>query len=648
MSKGKKIEKLEEQVAFFRSKYQQNNEEKLRLANLLSRINHELEESLYNEKRFIASVSHELRTPMTAIIGYGELMSDTTLSSKQKRYLKSMMESSNHLLSLINDLLDVAKLEDRRIELSPKILELYDILNESATLIHSKISDEVKFIVTIPTLEYKIKADDKRLKQIVINLLSNAAKFTTKGSIEFYVESMVEVENNQLKIVLNVEDTGKGINQSLQEKLFQPFSSTDQTQGTGLGLYISQELARLMGGDIQVFSKEGVGTLFSFTFLVEKSVKKEIGKGLIKSKILMCSPQSSYVDAITVELLSMGVDGFTHYDIEKNGIVSLMSNVLRDAEYYDMVVFDADVFQQDTYYIAKMFLLANPKIKLLALMNDDSTMNTDIFNMVLYKPLGYQQFILEMETLYTQKVVSRSKKIDYSKLKILVVEDVELNRIYEAEMLNNFFGIRCDTAINGAIAVEKAKQNHYDAILMDLRMPIMGGLEATQKIRKFDDKTPIICMSANVYKEDKLEAYDAGMNAFIEKPLEKDDIENQLLKIINHELFENPSTVSLELNEEALIHLRKNFDETTTRMLFETAMISIDETLQNIQQRNMEEEMELLVEDFHRLKGILLNLGLEKLAKQADKLQLSAKNKELLESLDLKEHLMHTLTRLLL
>lgn len=137
-------------------------------------------------------------------------------------------------------------------------------------------------------------------------------------------------------------------------------------------------------------------------------------------------------------------------------------------------------------------------------------------------------------------------------------------------------------------------------------------------------------MSANVYKEDKLEAYDAGMNAFIEKPLEKDDIENQLLKIINHELFENPSTVSLELNEEALIHLRKNFDETTTRMLFETAMISIDETLQNIQQRDMEEEMELLVEDFHRLKGILLNLGLEKLAKQADKLQLSAKNKELL------------------
>jgi HPt (histidine-containing phosphotransfer) domain-containing protein len=102
------------------------------------------------------------------------------------------------------------------------------------------------------------------------------------------------------------------------------------------------------------------------------------------------------------------------------------------------------------------------------------------------------------------------------------------------------------------------------------------------------------------------------------------------------------------LNEEALIHLRKNFDETTTRMLFETAMISIDETLQNIQQRDMEEEMELLVEDFHRLKGILLNLGLEKLAKQADKLQLSAKNKELLESLDLKEHLIHTLTQLLL
>ncbi len=176
-----------------------------------------------NEKRFIASVSHELRTPLTAILGYSELLDDTALNNKQKRYLNNIVQSSDHLLALISDLLDVAKLEDNRIELSPKEFDLDDILNECASLIKSKIPQNVNFIT-----------DEKRLKQILINLLSNAAKFTKEGSIRFYVKSIDEMENGQLKIVINVDDTDKGIPNEVTKTLFDPFQSTDKTQGTSL------------------------------------------------------------------------------------------------------------------------------------------------------------------------------------------------------------------------------------------------------------------------------------------------------------------------------------------------------------------------------------------------------------------------------
>jgi len=274
----KRVERLQAELAKVEKKYKKANEDKLTVSHLLSQVNDELEESLSNEKRFIASVSHELRTPLTAILGYSELLNDTALNNKQKRYLDSMVQSSNHLLSLVSDLLDVAKIGDNRIELSPKEIDLDDVLNDCANLIRSRIKDGVDFIVDIPMLEYKIYADDKRLKQIFINLLSNAAKFTNKGSIRFYIKDIQDVDSDKLKIVVNVDDTGNGIPAEVSETLFDPFQSTDKTQGTGLGLYISQQIAGMMDGEIVVESEPEIGSSFQVTLILKKSSKKEIGK----------------------------------------------------------------------------------------------------------------------------------------------------------------------------------------------------------------------------------------------------------------------------------------------------------------------------------------------------------------------------------
>jgi len=645
-NKKREIKRLKNELLKMHNKYEKTNEEKLTLANVLNIINEELEESLHNEKRFIASVSHELRTPMTSIIGYGELMIDTDLNSQQKRYMQSITQSSHYLLSLVNDLLDVAKFKDKRVELNPKVVELNDILSECAMLMESKIAKDVKFEVNIPILDYKIKADDKRLKQIVLNLLSNAAKFTKKGSIKFHVDPIVESVNNQLQVTLHVEDTGIGIPDEVSETLFDPFCSTDKTQGTGLGLFISKELARLMHGNITVSSVLGGGSLFTLKFFVEKSVKKEIGKGLIGINLLMCSASDIFVESVATELNQMSMQSFQHYDVVEKGLEELVSKILPKALEYDIVVFDVDILKEDAVHMAKMFSILNPNIKIVSYLDDSNNISSELFSLTMHKPIGYQRFIRQIEKSYTnRKSKKRGKKV-YEKLKILLVEDVELNRIYEVEMLKNFFGVTCDTAEDGEVALKKAKENEYDVILMDMRMPIMDGLEATRKIREFNTDIPIICMSANVYKEDKIAAEEAGMNDFIEKPLERSDIENKLLKLLNNEL--NISVKSrVNYKEIAYAFLRENFDEEMVRQLCKAAKESIEESIKNISINSHESKMTLLTDDFHRLKGVFLNLGLKELAKEASNLQEHAQNEEFTKIMELKTPFMDQLNQFL-
>ncbi len=634
----KRVEHLQNEFTKLQKKYRKANDDRLTVSHLLSEVNDELEESLSNEKRFIASVSHELRTPLTAILGYGELLDDTALNNKQKRYLDSMIQSSNHLLSLVSDLLDVAKISDNKIELSPKEIDMDDILNDCATLIHSRIKENVDFIVDIPMFEYKVRADDKRIKQIFINLLSNAAKFTKRGSIRFYLHHLEELPNERIKIVMNVDDTGDGIPAEVKDTLFDPFQSTDKTQGTGLGLYISQQIAHMMEGEITVNSQDGIGSSFQVSLIVDKTVKKELGKTLKNTNIMMFSPKSEFIDKLSKEFMNLNVN-FINHDLSHGDTTSALIQMVASGKFYDIAVFDMEMFKNHTINIAGTLKTINPDIRIIALIAEESDKELSIFDGVVNKPISYQRFIKYTEELFNKELFDNSNELDYSQLEILIVEDVELNREYEVEMLNNFFSIECDTAENGLIAVEKVKNKRYDAVLMDMRMPVMNGLEATKKIREFDQETPIICMSANVYQEDKESAQKSGMNDFIEKPLDRDDIENKLIKLIKHEFImdkdstketkkEKPEEIDpnkdidvKELKEIAVNHLQQNFNEAISMKLFNKAISSIDNYYNIIQENIKNKEIKILVEDFHALKGVLSNIGLKSLANRAGEFQ---------------------------
>ncbi len=659
----KNIEDLKIEYNQLEKKYIKATKDKLKLAHLLTQVNRELEESLNNEKRFIASVSHELRTPLTAILGYGELLEDTALNNKQKRYLNSIEQSSNHLLALVSDLLDVAKIGDNRIDLVPKEVDLDDILNDCANLIRSRLKKGVELITDIPMPEYKVKVDDKRVKQIFINLLSNATKFTKQGSIRFYIQSLEDIDNHRYKLVAKVDDTGSGIPDSIAKTLFEPFQSTDKTQGTGLGLYISQKLAQMMGGEITVESRKGIGSSFTVTLIIEKTRKKEIGKALNSSSIMMFSKKTSFIDSLTREFANLGVN-FQNHDIKIEDTTSALIHMVASGRFYDIGVFDVDSFQHSTDYIAGTFRAINPNIKLIALVDSrENDINLREFNRVINKPISYQRFIKEVEETYDSELFGKNVKVDYSNLDILIVEDVEINREYEKEMLDNFFGITCDTAENGEIAVQKAKDNHYDAILMDMRMPVMDGLEATRRIREFNKDVPIICMSANVYKEDKLAAENSGMNDFIEKPLDKQDIEAKLLKLINNEFKrelskkdENISPIEIEekkkkINENieaiALNHLQNNFNETVAKRLYDKARESIIEYVKRVRLNFANKNSKELVENYHAIKGVLSNLGLKKLALTAGELQKISEEGDFLKIDEINNQFLEELTPLL-
>jgi CheY-like chemotaxis protein/anti-sigma regulatory factor (Ser/Thr protein kinase) len=586
---------------------------------------------------FMASISHELRTPLTSILGYGELLENTNLDNKQEEYLSRMLHSSKYLLSLVGDFLDIVKLEKNDIKLDQKEVRLHTVLTECAEVINANLHKDVSFEVDIPFLNYTILADDRRIKQVMLNFLSNAAKFTQKGTIKFYVKEIVDIDQD-VKITVNIEDTGAGMSEEVQQALFDPFVTGDSTQGFGLGLFISKEIIKLMDGEITVKSLEGEGSTFSVSFMVKKAQEKEFTKALFGKKVLMLSDESEFTQKVSMLLGDFNAT-LQHYSSSLN-----ISNTLRDifsnAREYDIVVFDMNTLSYPVPDVISTLRMIHPSIKCVALLDRYAFTCTSSFDRIINTPANAKDIIFELEELSASGSAKSSSVIDFSHLKVLVVEDVEMSSDYIKEMLFVSFSITCDTAINGLEAVEKAKVTDYDIIFMDIRMPVMDGHEATKEIRKFNTQVPIICMSADVYEKDIEAAKHSGMDSFIEKPLDKDEVKQSFLNLmdggikdielkaqtIKHSKEGDGSSQSekcdpLKLKQKAYSHLEKNFDNDVVEKLIKTAIQSIDKYINSIKSNMIEEDMSALAEDFHAIKGVLVNLGLKEQAASAGSIQ---------------------------
>lgn len=494
------------------------------------------------KSRFLANMSHEIRTPLTAIMGYSEALQENNLSKQdQENFISYILRGGKHLLSMINDILDISKIEASKIDIEKIDCNIFEILCDIESYMAIKTQDKgLKFSINI---EYPIprilNSDPTRLRQVLLNLCNNAEKFTEQGKIALSVKS---TDNKALEI--RISDTGIGINASDQDLIFNAFDQADTSitrlfGGTGLGLYISRNLARLLGGDIQVESIKDVGSTFIFSIpitlpLSEKNTlietKEQYQQQMIdmkKSKIFDSIPSLSgrvliaednidnqNIISRLVKQTGMQVDivenGFQAYEAAKKHQYSL---ILLDMQMPIMCGKEA-IRRLNITGVTTPIVACTANVMKHQIEEYESLGFSD----VLEKPIIKDKLFKTLTSL-TQK--SGNKRC----AKVLIVEDNEVNQMILSRYVtksNEFAEVVL--ASNGQEAVEHAKRADFDLILMDMEMPIMNGLEATKKIRGLGCKMPIYMVSGNIDKMNINLCMDAGASGHLAKPLDKNKV----------------------------------------------------------------------------------------------------------------------------
>jgi two-component system sensor histidine kinase/response regulator len=510
------------------------------------------EEAVQMKSEFLANMSHEIRTPLNAVIGLSHLLSKTDLSFKQADYTKKIKSSGQHLLGIINDILDFSKIEAGKFRIESIEFNLEHVLENISSLFHERALEkglELIFDVA-PDVPMLAQGDPLRLGQVLVNFASNAIKFTEKGEVSIRVSKIEEAEDNLL-LKLSVKDTGIGLTEEQKNKLFQSFQQADNSTtrkygGTGLGLAISKKLAELMGGEVGVISELGSGSEFWFTARLKKISQSHITTMQhpnLRNKHLLVVDDNENARTVLVGLLesmSFQVDQVS----SGQAAIKAVSETSKNGNPYELILMDWQMPGMDGIEAASMIrqmkLSKEPKlIMVTAYWREDLLLSAPAVGIddVILKPFTASILFNSFTKVFggDQSQAETSKEsaipeeiIDISKItgaSILVVEDNEINQEIAKELLEDA-GFLVDLAENGEVAIAMIYQNPYDIILMDMQMPVMDGVTATQKIRqdsRFSD-LPILAMTANALPEEKERCLNAGMNDHITKPVEPESL----------------------------------------------------------------------------------------------------------------------------
>ncbi|MDE7263211.1 MAG: response regulator [Anaeroplasmataceae bacterium] len=509
------------------------------------------------KSEFLSNMSHDIRTPMNAIVGMTAIARANINNSEQVQdSLKKIALSSKHLLGLINDILDMSKIESGKMTLNTEKISLREILNGIATIVQPQIKTKSQnFEIHIDNIETEtVYCDSVRLNQILLNLLSNAIKFTPEdGSIQISLHQEASpVGDSHIRNIIRVKDNGIGMSPQFLTTIFDSFTREDnarvhKTEGTGLGMAITKYIVDAMKGSIQVESEQGKGSTFTITLDLEKALEKEEEMILPNWHMLIVDDDEILCNTTASALKSIGVDSECVLSGEE-AIKKVIS--AHDAnQRYDVILMDWKLPDMDGIEAARKIRekLGDEIPILLISAYDWSEMEAEarkagisgfiskpLFKSTLY--YGLKKFVKEKEIKQTK--VIQTKKEDLSNIHILLAEDNDLN--WEiADMLLSSIGATIERAPNGKICVDMLKSSipgTYDVILMDIRMPVMTGLEATVEIRKLDhpDKNiPIIAMTADAFSDDMKKCLDCGMNAHISKPIDLEIVKTTILKFLN-------------------------------------------------------------------------------------------------------------------
>ena len=508
---------------------------------------------------FLSNMSHDIRTPMNAIIGFTTLaLSNIDDKERVKDYLAKTLASSNHLLSLINDVLDMSRIESGKIHLEEVEVNLSDVLHDLKTIVSGQIyAKQLElYMDATDVTDEDVYCDKTRLNQILLNLLSNAIKFTPAGgTVSVRVRQLAGKVHGCGQYEFRIKDNGIGMSEEFAKKIFEPFerertSTVSRIQGTGLGMAITKNIVDMMGGTIEVQTAQGKGSEFIICVPmrtqdehrpVEKITELE---GL---KALVVDDDFNTCDSVTKMLVKVGMRA--EWTLSGKEAVLRARQSIEMSDVYHAYIIDWRLPDMNGIEVTRQIRSLHddtPIIILTAYDWSDIEVEAKAAGVTAFcsKPMFMSDLRETLMSALGQKLTDASQELlpeedaDFKDRHILLVEDNELNREIAQEILREY-GFRVDTAENGAVAVEKvrtAAPGSYDLVLMDVQMPVMDGYTATRQIRALEDPAlagiPILAMTANAFDEDRRNAMESGMNGFLSKPIVIGDLVQELHKIL--------------------------------------------------------------------------------------------------------------------
>ena len=508
---------------------------------------------------FLSNMSHDIRTPMNAIIGFTTLaLSNIDDTERVKDYLGKTLASSNHLLSLINDVLDMSRIESGKIHLEEVEVNLSDVLHDLKTIVSGQIyAKQLELYMDVMDVtDEDVYCDKTRLNQILLNLLSNAIKFTPAGgTVSVRVRQLAGKVHGCGQYEFRIKDNGIGMSQEFAQKIFEPFerertSTVSRIQGTGLGMAITKNIVDMMGGTIEVQTAQGKGTEFTVCVPMRAQTEQRPVEKITELeglKALVVDDDFNTCDSVTKMLVKVGMRA--EWTLSGKEAVLRARQSIEMSDVYHAYIIDWRLPDMNGIEVTRQIRSLHddtPIIILTAYDWSDIEVEAKAAGVTAFcaKPMFMSDLRETLMSALGQKPADAvqgllpEKNADFKGKHILLVEDNELNREIAQEILREY-GFLVDSAENGAVAVEKvstAAPGSYDLVLMDVQMPIMDGYTATRKIRALDDparaKLPILAMTANAFDEDRRNALESGMNGFLSKPIVIDDLVQELRKIL--------------------------------------------------------------------------------------------------------------------